>query len=122
MKIDFNNNDNDTKSKAFRGSFKDMMDERNKRLPEFKERIQEHFKNYNGEMVAVITIEEDENGDPHSGSIFVGGVATFDSSMRMLQALDEAKDGITSQMASNIAKNPDMLGDVLDDILKKVRK
>ena len=126
MKIEFNNNGNNekntSKGHAFKGDFRAMMEERQKQLPDFEKTIQEQLKNYGGEMVALIRIHEDENGDPASSSVFVGGVASFESSMKMLQALDEAKDGITTQMAKNVADNPEMLGNILGDMLGNIIK
>lgn len=126
MKIEFNNNDKSKrnhKGRSFKGGFEDMMAERKKQLPEFQAHIQEHLADYNGEMVAVIKVSEDENGDPTGTSVFVGGVCTFESSMKMLRALDEAKDAITTQMAEGAAENPEIIGDIfgnmLSDLIKK---
>ena len=124
------NDDNDkkkviNKGTAFSGDYEAMMKQRAKHLPEFEKEIQERFEDYNGEMVAVIRIREDENGQPERGEIFVGGVCSLESSMKMLKELDEAKDAITSQMAHGIMENPEALGQMmsgmLGDLIKKAR-
>ena len=124
------NDDNDkkkviNKGTAFSGDYEDVMKERAKQLPAFEKEIQEKFENYDGEMVAVIRIREDENGQPEHGDIFVGGVCSFESSMKMLKALDEAKDAITSQMAHGLMENPEalgqMMGGMLGDLIKKAK-
>lgn len=126
----FNNDDTKKKThnrgRSFKGGFEEMMAEREKHLPAFQEKIEDHFKHYNCEMTALITIEEDENGNPTNSSIFVGGVASAEASMKMLKALDEAKDAIIHQMAEGISENPEaldaFLGDMLTDMIKKTRK
>lgn len=118
MKL-FNDSEEETREgKAFKGNFKEMMDERKKALPKFEKAIQNKFKDYSGEMVAIVLIKEDENGDPESSEVFVGGVSTFETSMKMLESLNEVKDAITSQMAQGLADNPGMMGELLSGLLK----
>lgn len=125
MKLFNNNDETQNKGRAFQGDFEDMMAERAKQLPIFQKNIEEHFKHYSGEMTAVITIEEDENGKPKNSSMFIGGVASAESSMKMLKALDKAKDEIIHQMANGLTNNPEVLGefmgDMLTDIIKKYK-
>ena len=81
---------------------------------------------YSGEMLAIIRVHEDENGEPTSRSIFVGGVAGLDASKRMVEALEETRKDVANSIVGGITDNPELLntllGNILSDILKKGKK
>lgn len=85
---------NDNKSyeriERLQGGYEKLVETRKKELPQIEEQVQKMFENYNGEVMAVIRIYEDENGDPEAGETFIGGVSGAASSMALAAKLDEA--------------------------------
>jgi hypothetical protein len=106
---------------TFKGSFEQMMKVRQANLKDIEKSINDVFKGYSGEMIAVVRVHEDENGEPESSTIFVGGVATYSASMSMMRALSEARETVAEQMANAVIKNPDLLKTMLKDLKKPVK-
>lgn len=122
MKLFEEKNDIQSKGHAFEGGFEDMMNARKEHLPQFQKALQEHYKDYAGEMTLALTVREDENGDPTGHDFFIGGVAGATSSLRILKALDEAKDAIVKQLAAGMIENPGAAGSMIEDIITKIAK
>lgn len=124
--MNFNFNDKDKKKKikpgGFRGDFADMMKHREELMPEFEDAIEQQFDNYNGEMVAIVQVDEDENGKPTGSTMFIGGVASMESSLRMLKALDEARDAIAKQIGQGLAEDPEAIGELFGSLISEAVK
>lgn len=120
MKINFNKSDEEPKrkSRAIAGDHEDMKRTRKEEMPHIMENIQEIFQDYNGELVAVVRIEEDSKGNPQGVNFLVSGVASASASQRMVSALREAADEVQNHVIEGAKEHPGILGEILGDMLR----
>lgn len=107
MNINFSNDNTKgiSKTKILKGGFEEMVKQRQKNLPSIEANIQDIFKDYNGEMVAIVRINEDENGDPESSSTLISGVSGFASQVRLTKALDNAVSDLIKTVSLAIVES-----------------
>lgn len=119
-----------SKHKVLHAGFEEMMRMRKKSMPEFKKAINKEFKDYGGEMVAIIRVMEDENGMPTTTSVYIGGAASLQAQVSLARGLDRTANEFKETLLDICKDNPeallsvakDMLGDVLGDIVKELKK
>lgn len=87
MNIDW---DKDESIGLKRGGFKDVKKERKEQLPKIQERINKFFKDYKGENLALVTIKEDEKGNPESTDMQIIGIGSALSLAFLSKSLDDA--------------------------------
>jgi hypothetical protein len=106
------------------GSYGDMLKLRAKKLPEIEETINELLKDYHGEMITIIKIQEDENGKPDGHRIFIGGVGHISTQMALAKAFSGASDELRDKLLESCKDNPkamvaiakEMLNEIMEDM------
>ena len=121
MNINFSNDKNGTSKATMKeGTFEDMVKMRKKQLPEIQASIQEMFKDYDGGMVAILTVKEDENGHAEGHNLFIGGVAHISQQLQMGKAFSQASDQMRDMLIENAAGNPKALKAVLMGLVSEM--
>lgn len=118
MKL-FDNDKSVDLSEARQGSFEDMLKAKSHQLPKIQSDLERIFKNYTGEMVAVIIIHEDENGVPESNTSLIAGVGRAESQIALMRAMESQQNQLTRTIVKSLADDPDMLVDMLKRIKKE---
>lgn len=101
MKINFNSDGrkkNVNESKLYSGNFEAMLKEREKVMGKLQGDIQEILQDYHGQNIAIIVVEEDENGMPTESKTFIGGVSTIESQLVMGRSLNKASDNLRDML------------------------
>lgn len=96
-------------SEMHKGSFEDLMKTRKEMLQEYEESIQEVFKDYSGELVLIMRVEEDENADPTAVSTTVVGATTMASQVRLIRSLDKVKKKLIDDMFEKVQEDPEAM-------------
>lgn len=86
------------KSELSQGSFRKMMEAREEELPELKDSIRRALKDYSGQNIAIIIIDEDENGDAEGASVLIAGVGKLESQIAMAKTLQRASETIVEDL------------------------
>ena len=93
-----NENSKVKKSELSQGSFRKMMEAREEELPELKDSIRRALKDYSGQNIAIIIIDEDENGDAEGASVLIAGVGKLESQIAMAKTLHRASETIVEDL------------------------
>lgn len=93
----FNRDNEKNKSETITG-FRAASEKRQEILPQVEEAVQGAFQNYNGEMVVVVRVHEDENFDPVKTQIIISGISSLESITSVLEALDDARQDILNSV------------------------
>jgi hypothetical protein len=102
------------------GDYEEMMNKRKKELPTINKSILEVMKGYDGEMIAIIRVHEDENGDVMGRSIFVGGVGKMEAGGAIVEGCTEIVSKVTDNMTKDLDKQLKVIGNDLIAELKKI--
>lgn len=123
MKVNFSSSNNSGKDKASKiqaGTYEDMIKMRKKQLPELEETIQEVLKDYDGGMIAIMQVKEDENGMGEGHSVFIGGVGHVSTQIQMGKALMQASDQIRDLMIESAKGDPKALKGILGALVEEM--
>lgn len=121
MNIDFDGKGKNKRGASMvEGSYEDMVKMRKKQLPEIKDEIQKMFKNYDGGLVAIITMDEDENGKSEGHSLFIGGVAHISTQLALGKALSEASEKMAEMLVDKASGNPHAMKSIVSELLEKM--
>lgn len=96
-------------SEMHKGSFEDLMKTRKDMLPEYEESIQKVFKDYSGNLVLIMRVEEDENADPTAVSTTVVGATTMAAQVRLIKSLDRIKKKLIDDMFEKAQGDPEAM-------------
>lgn len=110
------------KDEMVEGDFRKMMEMRKGAIPDLEDSINSILDDYHGEMLAIVRVSEDENGDPNSHAIFIGGVAGIESQIRLARSLHEAEKSIHDSLLKNATENPRAALEIADKLLDEIRK
>lgn len=102
-------NNKNVVSEMHKGSFEDLMKTRKDMLPEYEESIQEVFKDYSGDLVLIMRVEEDENADPTAVSTTVVGATTMAAQVRLIKSLDKVKKKLIDDMFDKAKEDPEAM-------------
>lgn len=123
MNINFNSNTSKTKNEApTKGSFEDMIKMRSDNQSDVEKSIQDVLKDYDGTMIAIIRLHEDENGDPDSETIFIGGTSHLENQVKFASILRNGYETFMRHMVESCSKDPTALRKVMDFVLKDMQK
>lgn len=89
------------------GSYEKMLIERKKNLPNIEKSINELLEDYDGRSIAVIVIDEDENGDPTGSRAVITGVSSAESSIVLSKSLSENASDLLKTVVNHAAKSND---------------
>lgn len=120
MKINFGKEDKQNTREVIKGSFEDMLKKRQAELGNLQESIQKILGDYSGTSIAVVVVNEDENGDPSGREVFLGGVCTTASQIYLARSLKESADRIQDELMEQAKENPEQAADVLLNLLKDI--
>jgi hypothetical protein len=111
MQVNFNSDDKKTKGKSSvkSGSFEDMIKARAKNKAEIEENIRGILADYDGGLIAIVRVGEDENGEANTQSTFVGGTAGMSSQIRMIKALSDSGDRLLETTLQEAKGDPEAL-------------
>lgn len=100
-------NDNDLKESSLEPtSFEDMLKERKKAFDKIKQSVKDTLKDYDGGMLAVLVMKEDENGMPSGSKVFLGGVGRPETQIELARALSQASDKALDILLAEANKDP----------------
>lgn len=85
------------------GSYEDLIKKRKEMLPKLQKDIEDFFEDWNGEVFAIVRVNEDENGDPIGANISMGGAGTSESQIALSKALEEASNDAIKLLAEGVA-------------------
>lgn len=91
------------------GSFEDMMKARAKELPELEKSIEKFFKDYDGGLVLMMKVNEDENGEPVGMETNIVGTVQMASQIRLIKNLDRIKDKLIEDLLEAVKDNPEAM-------------
>lgn len=123
MNFDFNETSHGVEGSGY-GSFQDILKMRNQMNDHFQEGIKQLTDNYDGELIGIVRIKEDENGEPEQVLSFVGGIGVSESVMRLAQGLAQAAATIVDKHNQQInrlessSKGKDSPQDSIKKIIK----
>lgn len=92
-----------------KADFGHMLKMRKEKFPELSSGIQDALKDYDGGTFALIVMEEDENGLPHSRQLVLGGVSRPEVHVALASELRKAADHLQDSMIEQASGNPEML-------------
>lgn len=104
------------------GDFETMMKMRKKQLPDIEKSINDMLKDYDGGLVAVIRISEDENGKADGDSMFLGGVSHISTQIRMGKALSKASDKMLEMILEACKGDPKMMLGVAKEMMEELER
>lgn len=123
MKIDFNSKEETIeRAELVSGSYEDMLKQRQKMLPQMQEKIQELLSDYQGQAMALIVMQEDENGDPTGVSTVIGGASQVSSSIKLASAIDEGAKSLFNLILESAKGDHKTLKLLLDEVTEKMIK
>lgn len=115
----FSKSERDGLSTSGYGSHEDVLKIRRQVGEQFEKGIETILENYDGELVAVIRVVEDENGNPEQTRTFIGGVAGAQSTEALKEGLLEAVNTIRERSAGvgvDKTKIKDALRKLIDEM------
>lgn len=129
MNIEFNST-NKKKSTGAReaqleaGSYEDIQKHRAKQLPRIEKEVQAILKNYHGQGIALVVIEEDENGNPEGVHTLISGVGHPSVQIELAKKLHEASKEIIDLLLESAVKSGDLktMLAVVEDIMESTKK
>lgn len=123
---DKNSKDETDKGEINIGNFGDMMKMREKKLPEIEDTIRKALKNYSGQNISIVIINEDENGMPEGCTLVMAGVGRMESQVSMAKSLRKASDKALESLVNSASGDVDAMlavaSAMIDSIDTKRRK
>lgn len=109
MKVEFNGKSKKkvtgvSHSHLERGDYEDIVKHREKQLPKIEAEIQKVLENYHGQGVAVIMLEEDENGKATGVRSLISGVGHPSGQLQLAKALISGGNEVIDLLVESIAK------------------
>lgn len=77
-----------------KGDYKNMMEEKKKKIPEVLKAIEEVFEDYDGSTVILLVNHTDENGHTEGTHQLVLGVDQPDGIIKIVKAMSETQENI----------------------------
>lgn len=105
----FDNNKKNVRTSVQEGNFEDLINARKKALAEYEEVISGVFKDYDGSLVLIMRVEEDENADPTAVSTNVVGATTMAAQVRLIKSMDKIKKKLIDDMFDAVKDNPEAM-------------
>ena len=126
MKANFDSKDNRNSRHAemSTGGFEAMIKAREEKLPRMQEVIQDILDDWTGTAIAIVMVNEDENGKPESHSTIMTGVGNPKSQLKLAKALNQASESAMDALleaakgdtASLVKTAMDMMEEITNDI------
>lgn len=121
MKVNFNGKDgNKSGSKLVRGDYEAMIKMRAKQLPEIEATINEALADYDGSMIAIIRIHEDENGKSERTQVMIGGVSHLGNHISLGKGLMQAADELRDNLIESCKGEPKALMAIMQAMMEEI--
>ena len=109
MKIEFNNGKKKEvsgvrHSHLEKGGYEDIVKHREKQLPKIEAEIQKVLENYHGQGIALIMLEEDENGQATGVRSLISGVGHPTGQLQLAKSLISGGQEVIDLLVESIAK------------------
>ena len=121
-KINFGK-DNIEDTKLVKGSYEQMLKAREEKMPEMQEAIQALFDNWEGQPLAVIMVNEDENGNPTGAHELIVGAGKPNSQIRLVKGLTKAGEDIVKVLGKHTATlDEDDMFEMITQVIEAISK
>lgn len=124
MKANFGRNDkksnNVITSDLIEGGFEQMIKTREENLPEVEKTINKVLNDYDGGMIAIVRVIDDENGDPEAQQVFIGGVSHLGSQVKLAKGLNQAMDALRDSLLESCKGNPKAMKALLKELTNEL--
>lgn len=114
MRIDINGKSKD--SELVEGSYEKMMDMRKRMLSRIEKNINSALDGYDGGLIALFVMKEDENGKCVGSNVFISGVSRPESSLALAKVLSEASEEVVDTLLDEIKKQDP------EDVVKVIKQ
>jgi len=104
------------------GGFKEMMEARAEMLPEIEKNIREALKNYNGQNMCLIVMDEDENGAPNGAQVLLCGVGRMETQFKLAETINLAADDAFKALVDGAGGDVDALKQVARLLKAKIER
>lgn len=84
-------------------SYEELLEKRESQMEELMDGIQQMFEDWTGEVMAIVIVEEDENGMPTGTRSMIAGAGRVQSQVRLAQALDKTSEQALKVLAEGVA-------------------
>lgn len=111
--------------------FENMLKIREENLPDYEREIEKALRNYDGGLVGIVRVFEDENGEPNSATEIAVGTASLSSQMALVGRLRNMADELEKKANAALEahrkthKEPEMeelVEEILENFLKDIKK
>lgn len=102
MNFNFDKSESESISGSGFGNHQDVLKARKKMSKMFTDKIEEVLDGYDGELMAVVRVKEDENGNPHNTVSFVGGISGLESTLQLADAVHNLAHTIREKTDKNL--------------------
>lgn len=96
-------------SRILRGGYERMVKMRKEMRPEFEKEIQEAMDGWHGQSMALVIMNEDENGDVTGANIVSLGVSTPATQVALVKKLNELSIALLEQLTSTVGEDIDAM-------------
>lgn len=87
-----------------KGDYKNMMEEKKKKIPEVLKEVQKVFENYDGSTVVLLVNHTDENGNTAGTHTLVLGVDQPEGIVKITKAMAETQDTIIDMVVKGASE------------------
>lgn len=105
---------------SVKGGYEGMIKKRKAEMGHIEKEVNTILKDYDGEMLAIIRITEDENGKPEATHAYIGGVASIEAQLKMGKALSEAADNMRDILLDAVKGDPKMISSLLGSVVEGI--
>lgn len=113
-------------STSYIGDFAKMMEERAKEYPKLRRDLDKLLGSWEGQLICVMVVDEDENGETEGVNIMLSGVSPLTSSLALTERLEkvskELKQKTIKDAVSEMLDELTNQLDAIDEILKEGEK
>lgn len=126
MKVEFNGKSKKkvtgvSHSYLEKGDYEDIVKHRESHLPKIEAEVQKVLANYHGQGIALIVLEEDENGNATGVRSLISGVGRPSGQMQLAKALVDGGQEVIDLLVKSIAKeSPEEALDLAMEIAKLI--
>jgi len=103
-------------SKIRNGGYADMIKERKAEYPTLRQTVDEVLSKWDGGLLCVMRVDEDENGDPTGVQTFVGGVSKLSASIALAETATDTAKTLAKRVKSSVME------DMVNDLMKMLKE
>lgn len=100
-------------AKISNGGYAEMIKERKAVYPEHRQSVDEILSRWDGGLLCVMRVDEDENGDPHGVQVYVGGVSKVMTTLALAETMASTAEGILNKVKKTAIQ--DIAKEMADD-------